>query len=98
MNQRLKISKFPEDAKEFVVKSLPNGINDHMLCTAGIKDTKTGTFSVSANKEKTTYTLDAVGSSRILKGKQKLGLTFDSDKLKSGFYKNVTSERCTFYQ
>ena len=25
--------------------------------------------------------LDAVGSSRILKGKQKLGLTFDSDKL-----------------
>ena len=27
------------------------------------------------------YILDAVGSSRILKGKQKLGLTFDSDKL-----------------
>ena len=27
------------------------------------------------------YILDAVGLSRILKGKQKLGLTFDSDKL-----------------
>ena len=28
-----------------------------------------------------TYILDAVGSSRILIGKQKLGLTFNSDKL-----------------
>ena len=27
------------------------------------------------------YTIDAVGSSRILIGKQKLGLTFNSDKL-----------------
>ena len=27
------------------------------------------------------YTLDAVGSSRILNGKQKIGLTFNSDKL-----------------
>ena len=28
-----------------------------------------------------TYVLDAVGSSGILKGKQKLGVTFNSDKL-----------------
>ena len=28
-----------------------------------------------------TYYLDAVGSSRILIGKQKIGLTFNSDKL-----------------
>ena len=28
-----------------------------------------------------TYLLDAVGSSGILKGKQKLGVTFNSDKL-----------------
>ena len=27
------------------------------------------------------YLVDAVGSSRILKGKQKIGLTFESDKL-----------------
>ena len=29
----------------------------------------------------TMYLLDAVGSSAILKGKQKLGVTFNSDKL-----------------
>ena len=31
--------------------------------------------------ELTTYLVDAVGSSRILIGKQKIGLTFSSDKL-----------------
>ena len=53
MNSRLQSSKFPDNAKEFVVESLPDGINDHMLCTTGIKDRKSakGTFSVSANKE-----------------------------------------------
>ena len=41
-------------AKEFVVESLPDGINDHMLCTTGIRDLKStkGTYSVSPNKEK----------------------------------------------
>ena len=52
MNSILQSSKFPDNAKEFVVESLPDGINDHMLCTTGIRDQKTGTFSVSANKEK----------------------------------------------
>ena len=49
MNSRLQSSKFPADAKEFVVESLPDGINDHMLCTTGIRDLKSakGTFSVS---------------------------------------------------
>ena len=32
MNSRLQSSKFPDNAKEFVVESLPDGINDHMLC------------------------------------------------------------------
>ena len=53
MNSRLQSPKFPANAKEFVAESLPDGINDHMLCTTGIKDRKSakGTFSVSANKE-----------------------------------------------
>ena len=33
--------------------------------------------------EKVIYSVVAVGSSGILKGKQKLGVTFNSDKLKS---------------
>ena len=36
---------------------------------------------VSERKLRTTYILVAVGLSGILKGKQKLGATFDSDKL-----------------
>ena len=54
MNSRLKSPRFPDDAKEFVVESLPGGINDHMLCTTGIRDLKAakGTYSVSPNKEK----------------------------------------------
>ena len=49
MNSRLQSAKFPDDAKEFVVESLPDGINDHMLCTTGIRDIKSakGTYSVS---------------------------------------------------
>lgn len=51
MNSRLRRSnsKFPNDAKEFVVKSLPNGLNDNILCTAGLRNEKSGTFSVSAH-------------------------------------------------
>merc|ERR1712129_496164 len=47
MNSRLRRSnsKFPNDAKEFVVESLPNGLNDYILCTAGIQDMKSGAFS-----------------------------------------------------
>ena len=54
MNSRLKSPRFPDDAKEFVVESLPDGINDHMLCTTGTRDLKSakGTYSVSPNKEK----------------------------------------------
>ena len=57
MNSRLQTSNFPDNAKEFVVESLPDGINDHMLCTTGIRDLKSakGTFSVSTNKEKNMY-------------------------------------------
>ena len=53
MNSRLKSPNFPDNAKEFVVESLPNGINDHILCTTGIKDLKSakGTFSVSTRKK-----------------------------------------------
>ena len=55
MNSRLQSSNFPDNAKEFVVESLPDGINDHMLCTTGIRNLKSaiGTYSVSTiNKEK----------------------------------------------
>ena len=45
-------SKFPADAKEVVAEALPDGLNNHMLCTSGIRDQKTGTFSVSAKKER----------------------------------------------
>ena len=45
-------SKFPADAKEVVAEALPDGLNNHMLCTSGIRNQKTGTFSVSANKER----------------------------------------------
>ena len=59
MNSRLKSPRFPDDAKEFVVESLPDGINDHMLCTTGIKDLKSakGTFSVSNRKNIYKYKL-----------------------------------------
>ena len=39
------------------------------------------TLWLSAWHITTMYILDAVGSSRILIGKQKIGLTFNSDKL-----------------
>ena len=38
-------------------------------------------ISVHCTVPPTHYMLDAVGSSGILKGKQKLGVTFNSDKL-----------------
>ena len=49
MNWRLKLNgtKFPNDAKEFVLESLPNGLNNHMLCTKGILNTDSGYYSLS---------------------------------------------------
>ena len=59
MNSRLQSPQFPENAKEFVVESLPDGINDHILCTTGIRDPKSakGTYSVSTNEETKIYKL-----------------------------------------
>ena len=40
-----------------------------------------GNRIASVHTANTYYIVDAVGSSEILKGKQKLGVTFNSDKL-----------------
>ena len=52
MNWRLNSTKFPENAKEFVLESLPDGLNNHMLCTQGILNEDSGYYSVSTFPKK----------------------------------------------
>ena len=47
MNWRLNAKKFPQNAKEFVLKTLPNGIDNHILCTQGYLNEDSGFYSVS---------------------------------------------------
>ena len=47
INWRLESKFFPKRGKIYVMESLPNGLNNHMLCTQGILDTDSGSFSVS---------------------------------------------------